>query len=157
MKPRTEHDLQKAIIILAKMMAIDRSLPERRVKLLKIYHINNGVIPMKDPPGTPKIRVRLGGKFVMMTPLRFAAMLLGKRLKEMGVKEGMPDLHLPVAAYESAHHVTLSLYGEVKLPGVEVPEYQKIVHEDLRADGNRVDIWRSVDDAMRAFKEHLSL
>lgn len=144
MKPRTEAELHKAIIVLAKLMAVDRALPERRVKLLLLYHIPNGV----KPQGAG----------------RNSAARLGALEKALGVRRGMPDLHLPVASYRQPEQFrpvvrgeNISLYGEVKLPNVKVPDYQRVIHEELRADGNRVDIWRSVDDAMKSFREHLAL
>lgn len=152
MKPRQEKDLQIEIVRLAKLMAIDRSLPERRTKLMKLYHIPNGV----KPQGMVKRAYR--GRVIVHDPGTQAAARLGALEKALGVRRGMPDLHLPVASSMRSNGMPfLSLYLEVKLPGAKVPEYQRVIHEELRQDWNRVEVVRDTIEAERIFKQHLAL
>lgn len=63
----------------------------------------------------------------------------GAALKAEGVLAGIPDIHIPA----------LALFIEMKTPVGKVSPVQKEMHERLRADGQTVEVCRSVDDVMR--------
>lgn len=75
-----------------------------------------------------------------------AVSLEAVRLKEEGVKPGIPDLHLPVA--RQGFH---SLYIELKYGKNKTSEAQDQIIALLRAEGNRVEIcysWEAGRDAL---------
>lgn len=69
---------------------------------------------------------------------------------EPGTKKGMPDLNLPVA--RDGFH---SFYIELKAPGEKPRPDQLEVHEQLRAEGNRVDVYWSWETAYAALCAYL--
>ena len=64
----------------------------------------------------------------------------GGRLKAEGLVTGMPDLHIPA----------LALFIEMKTATGAVDPAQLKIHDVLRANGQTVEVCRSVDDVMRA-------
>lgn len=74
------------------------------------------------------------------------------RLKAEGVKAGVPDLCLPVA--RQGYH---AFYIELKRrKGGQVKPEQKQWIEDLQAQGNRVDVCRGFDEAIKALLDYLN-
>lgn len=63
----------------------------------------------------------------------------GAALKAEGVLAGIPDIHIPA----------LALFIEMKTSTGKLSKVQKEVHEDLRRDGQTVEVCRSVNDVMR--------
>ena len=63
----------------------------------------------------------------------------GGRLKAEGVLAGVPDLCIPA----------LSLFIEMKTATGALEPAQKEVHDRLRANGQTVEVCRSVEDVMR--------
>lgn len=77
--------------------------------------------------------------------------LEGRRLKRLGVKPGVPDLHLPVS--RQGYH---SLYIEMKrVRDYRVSEDQRAVIDRLRAKGNRVEICAGFEAAKRVLIDYL--
>jgi hypothetical protein len=69
----------------------------------------------------------------------------GAALKAEGVLAGIPDLHIPL----------LALFIEMKTSIGKVSPIQKAMHEDLRRDGQIVEVCRSVDDVIRVVTHHM--
>jgi hypothetical protein len=69
----------------------------------------------------------------------------GAALKAEGVLAGIPDIHIPA----------LALFIEMKTSIGKVSPVQKAMHERLRADGQTVEVCRSVDDVIRVVTEHM--
>jgi hypothetical protein len=63
----------------------------------------------------------------------------GKRLKDEGVKAGMPDLHL----------FGLRLYIEMKSPTGRLSPAQVARHKELREAGYRVEVCHSAEEAIK--------
>lgn len=79
-------------------------------------------------------------------PPRTAAML-----KRTGVKPGVPDMCLPVA-----RGGWNALYIEMKRQkGGQVSAYQKIWINNLREQGNRVEVCRGCNEAIAVITEYL--
>lgn len=76
----------------------------------------------------------------------------GAILQAMGVRPGMPDLHLPVSGDGYA-----SLYIEMKTTTGRLSKVQQEVHDDLRAGGNHVVVCRSAEEAWRMIAIHLGI
>lgn len=74
----------------------------------------------------------------------------GRRLKEEGVRAGMPDMHLPVARGE--YH---GLWLELKAPGKHPEKHQTEIHERLRKAGHVVVVVRSFDECRAAVTQYL--
>jgi hypothetical protein len=74
--------------------------------------------------------------------------------KKTGLKEGAPDLHIPVhVLFNNGDVQYSSLYIETKTPKGTVSSKQKIFHEDLRVYGHRVEVVRSVDQLIKLMRE----
>ena len=86
--------------------------------------------------------------------------IVAKRMKDEGMKAGVPDLHLPVARGE--FH---SLYIEMKSPSLKpkrggrggVTTLQADWHERLRAQGNAVEICYGATEAENVITNYLNL
>lgn len=76
----------------------------------------------------------------------------GALLQALGVRAGMPDLHLPVPGDGYA-----SLYIEMKTATGRLSKVQEEVHAELRAAGNHVCVCRSVEEAWRMIALHLGI
>jgi hypothetical protein len=78
----------------------------------------------------------------------------GNKLRTMGVREGIPDIHIAIGNKDY-----IGLYLEFKEPGAnmntEHVKKQLATHEVLRSFGNRVEICTSVDQAKLITLEHL--
>lgn len=72
-------------------------------------------------------------------------------LKAEGLKPGMPDLHLPVpmGGY-------VSLYMETKVPGAYPTREQQKIHALLREHGNRVEVYRAIDEGWEILLGYLT-
>lgn len=66
-----------------------------------------------------------------------------------GMLAGVPDLCLPVG-----RGGYLSFYVEMKAPGGTVSKAQKLVHNFLRSEGNRVGVYFNAADALRDLVEY---
>lgn len=73
------------------------------------------------------------------------------KFKREGLKRGVPDCHLPVPNDE--HH---GLWIEFKSKRGVVSDEQKQWIEDLRNAGHRVEICRSLEDAIEVTKSYLN-
>jgi hypothetical protein len=71
----------------------------------------------------------------------------GGRLKAEGVLAGVPDLCIPA----------LSLFIEMKTDVGEVSPMQKAMHEDLRRDGQTVEVCRSVEEVIYQVTTQMAL
>jgi hypothetical protein len=86
--------------------------------------------------------------------------IVAKRMKDEGMKAGVPDLHLPVARGD--YH---SLYIEMKAPSLKpkrggkggVSALQANWHRVLSEQGNRVVVCYGFKEAETALTEYLSL
>lgn len=76
----------------------------------------------------------------------------GKLLKLMGVKPGVPDLHLPVA--RGKYH---GLYIEMKTPDGTPTEDQKWWGEQLLAQGYAWEVCHGWESAVRVLEWYLNL
>lgn len=77
------------------------------------------------------------------------SIVVGRKLKDEGVKAGMPDYHLPVS--RNGYH---SLYIELKAKGGRATKTQKEVHEKLRAHNNDVRVcvgWYACAEAVKDY------
>lgn len=74
------------------------------------------------------------------------------RLKAEGVEEGIPDLHVPVAAGEF-----LSLYIETKTQDGTLSPAQIIKHPLLRALGHCVIVPRTFEEFQQGVQDYLKL
>ena len=75
------------------------------------------------------------------------------KLKASGVKAGVPDIFLPVPRNTGAIWKA-GLYIEMKSPGNKPTAIQKQWHEDLRAQGYRVVVCYSWQEAVEVIKEY---
>ena len=75
----------------------------------------------------------------------------GARLKRMGVKSGVPDLHLPVA--RGVYH---GLYLEMKTEKGRVSANQMWWLERLRENGCCCVVWSSLEDATHTLVTYLT-
>jgi hypothetical protein len=71
--------------------------------------------------------------------------------KAMGILSAMPDLHLPVA-----RSPYIGLYVEMKRLGGRATVEQLALHEQLRAEGHRVDVCGGVQEGLNAFLNYLA-
>ena len=76
----------------------------------------------------------------------------GRMFRLMGVRRGVPDLHLPVA--RGRYH---SLYIEMKRPGEKPSDNQKWWHKELMRQGNAVMMCQGWEDAVRAIEWYLGV
>lgn len=80
-----------------------------------------------------------------------------KRLKQMGLSPGFPDLFLAVPAFcnpnLSGFH--FGLFLELKTKTGSLSKEQKTKHELLRKHHYKVEVVRSFDEGMKAFKDYL--
>jgi len=82
------------------------------------------------------------------------------KLKKMGVRGGIPDLHLPVARfgllrpYELLAH---SLYIELKVKGGRLSPEQKAVQAELRELGHQVEVCFGATSAIWTIGDYLNL
>lgn len=74
----------------------------------------------------------------------------GARMKEEGVKAGVPDLFLPVA-----RNGAFGMYIEMKAPTGTVQASQRTWLVDLRAQGYLAYVCHSDDEAMKILTEYL--
>lgn len=72
--------------------------------------------------------------------------------KKMGVKPGVPDLHLPVPK-----GIYAGLWIELKTQIGKQSEYQKEWEKELTNYGHLYKLCRSVDEAILAITDYLSL
>jgi hypothetical protein len=78
---------------------------------------------------------------------------LAKKLKSLGLKAGVPDLCLPVAA-QGFH----ALYVEMKrVKGSTTSEEQKSWHAALRERGNRVEVCKGAGEAIAVIRDYLGM
>jgi len=77
---------------------------------------------------------------------------VGGKLKAEGVKAGVPDLHLPVAA--QGYH---SLYIELKAVKGRVSAEQAEWHKRLTVEGHRVVVFRGCEAACREIADYLGI
>lgn len=77
------------------------------------------------------------------------AISVAKRLKAEGMRAGVPDLCLPVAARGA-----IGLYIEMKTATGPVSGDQKRWHAALRAAGHIVVVCRSIESAIAELREH---
>lgn len=85
---------------------------------------------------------------------------IAAKLKRMGVRAGMPDLHLPVpkfSAVDPTQILLVSLYIEMKTPKGRLSEAQAEVHKDLVAWGNHVEVCRSATQAIMVIGDWLAM
>lgn len=74
------------------------------------------------------------------------------KLKMEGALSGIPDLHIPVP-----RHGYGSLYIEMKNGKAgRLSEHQKVVIEQLRNLGNKVEVVRTVDDFMAVVNDYFA-
>jgi hypothetical protein len=73
-------------------------------------------------------------------------------LKRLGVRAGVPDLHLPIA--RGGYH---GLWIELKSRSGRIRPEQIQWQQILRIHGHRVEIVRSVEEAIRVIQEYLNL
>ena len=76
----------------------------------------------------------------------------GRMFRLMGVRRGVPDLHLPVP--RGRYH---GLYIEMKRPGGKKSDDQDWWHEQLMAQGNAVMTCYCWEDAGRAIEWYLGV
>ncbi len=76
--------------------------------------------------------------------------IVGARMKAVGIRAGMPDYHLPVA--RDIYH---SLYIEMKGPDGVLSESQKIMIPLLCHQGNKVVACYSVDEAQQELIKYI--
>jgi hypothetical protein len=127
-RKHTEHDEQSALLKWAKLS--EGKYPELRL----LYAIPNaGKRPQKQNSKT--------GKWYSPG---------GNRLKEEGMKAGVPDLHLPVAR-RSCH----GLWIEMKSANGKVSDAQKWWILALREQGHRVEVCYSWNDARKVIEAYL--
>lgn len=84
------------------------------------------------------------------------------KLKAEGVRAGMPDLCLPIAGikrdgYHNLGIAFYALYIEMKSAKGKLSSDQKRVIAGLRAAGNRVEVCRSADEAIRVIQDYLGM
>lgn len=113
---------QQAVIKWSQQPSIRSKWPE----LALLYHIKN-----ETPAG--------GAKQVAID-------------KSMGVKKGVPDLHLPVARGE--YH---GLYIEMKSLTGSAGEAQRWWRDQLRAQGNAVEICKGWEAAVSVIERYMQL
>lgn len=77
-------------------------------------------------------------------------MLEAKRLKAQGVLPGVPDLHLPIARGKF-----IGLWVEMKSPTGVLSKDQKTVGDALRKQRHRVEVCRSVVEAISVIESYL--
>jgi len=77
--------------------------------------------------------------------------ITGARLKRIGVKAGIPDLHLPVA-----RNGYTGLWIELKKPGGTTSKQQKDVMAKLRFYGHLTVVCWSADGAIKTITGYLS-
>lgn len=75
----------------------------------------------------------------------------GTRMRQEGLKRGVPDLHLPVARNGAA-----GLWIEMKRGAAKPTAEQLRWHGLLRAQGHRVEICRSAQEGILLLREYLS-
>lgn len=95
-----------------------------------IYHIANSVAFVK---GANK-----GAFFGML-----------RRLKNLGLKKGMPDLCIPYAA--GKYH---GMYIEMKIPGEDARPEQIDIHDELKRNGYMVEICQTFDEFAESVNEY---
>ena len=122
----TEHGEQRAVFDWVKLM-------ETRYPLLQTLHA--------IPNGAAFARRGNGG---------FS--LQAMKMKEEGLRPGMPDLALPVPRPPYA-----SLFIEMKVQEGRVRKGQVEMHGLLRQAGNRVEVCWSADEAIETIKKYLGL
>lgn len=76
----------------------------------------------------------------------------GAKLKRLGVKPGIPDLHLPIAS--QGYH---TLYIEMKKKNGRVSDDQKIQIQILRNEGHRVEVCWSKEEAVVVICDYLGI
>jgi len=76
----------------------------------------------------------------------------GGKLKAEGLKAGMPDLCLPVA---NRYRGESALFLEMKTGNGTLSRKQKEIISLLRSCGNRVEVCRSAEEAIRAIEDHM--
>ena len=78
--------------------------------------------------------------------------ITGKRLKEEGVKKGVPDLLLPIP--KQNYH---GLFIEMKRPKAKLSPVQKQWHDKLLEQGYQVKTCYSTNEASATIKEYLEI
>lgn len=80
-----------------------------------------------------------------------------KRLKDMGLTPGWPDLFLaiPKRLNENSPIICPGFFIEMKVKGGAVEPHQQKIHEKLRSVGFRVDVCWSCDEAIDSTKDYL--
>lgn len=74
----------------------------------------------------------------------------GIRLKQTGLKPGIPDIFLPVARH--SYH---GLFIEMKSEKGRVRKNQKAWHDILTNQGYKVEVCRGCDQAVKVIQEYL--
>jgi len=74
------------------------------------------------------------------------------KLKAEGLKNGVPDLFLPVP-----HHGLFGLWIEMKLPGGVVGKEQRDFMNAVVGLGYQATVCRSADEAIETIKEYLGI
>ncbi|MBN2317937.1 MAG: VRR-NUC domain-containing protein [Acidobacteria bacterium] len=128
----TEHQEQKAVIEWAEAMRIE--LPEAGL----IFAIPNGGMRPKA------VRYNKGGKIVRYSPE-------GRKLREEGMKAGVPDLFLPVARQEWN-----GLFIELKTKTGTVSLDQQIWIGKLTVQRYAVTVCRGAEEAIETIRRYLT-
>lgn len=77
-------------------------------------------------------------------------LVVARKLKTSGVKAGVPDIHLPVPC--GIYH---GLWVEMKADKGKPTELQLWWHERLRAQGHRVEVCYSWEEAVKIIEGYL--
>jgi len=81
---------------------------------------------------------------------------VGARLKNMGLRPGVPDLCLSIPKMDG-RTVIPSLFIEMKSSRGQLTQQQRQMKELLETQGHRVVVCRSFEEAINAIEEYLAL
>lgn len=78
-------------------------------------------------------------------------------LKKKGVRTGWPDIEILWTQLAGKgflwEYATKLIFFEVKIPGKDADERQKILHQELREDGHYVYVVHSIEEVIAIFEE----
>ena len=77
--------------------------------------------------------------------------ITGAMMKAEGVKKGVPDIMLPVA--RGVYH---GLFVEMKRPGGQVSDEQRVWIGNLKEQGYRVEVCFNKEDAIKVFEDYMA-
>ena len=99
-----------------------------------------------------KLREQQHPELALIYSIPNEATYKNRRLRAMGVKPGVPDIHLPIA--RAAFH---GLWLELKRPGEKPRPEQVYWHAALTAAGHKVCVHYTAETAMAEIFAYLSL